>query len=217
MTNPFFVNANAGGAATSPRRGIAIALPFAIGGGAAGMATSALRPRNSSQVLAIAAAAAIENRGEAFELARKARESPEEVLTQAFDEARVNAILAAVQVAQDDPGKDFEITSVHRAVAGATGANPRLVAAAAAALEVGGGQDARLWTVHLIDPGLLDRAARAAGRAEALKQLDTGTVAGGTNARLDKLEADRDTINTKLDELIKTVDELKKRRTPPNP
>ena len=215
MTTPFF---NTAGSETgTPRRGLAIALPFAIGSGAAGTATTALKPRNSSQVLAIAAAVAIEDRAEAFAIAREAKENPENVLVLAFDETKVNALLAAVQVAQDDPSKDFEITSVDRAVAGAIGANPRLVAAARDTLDANNSTDARLWAVRLIDPNLLDRAARAAGRAEALDALDTGSVASGTNARLKKLEDDRDTTNKKLDELAAAVEDIRKRLPPPVP
>ena len=208
-------------------RAVGLTFPIGISAPIGGvLAPSGVRP--TAQLLAITAAAAADDPADALLLARLVREKPEEALTQPFDVGKVKEILAAITEAQDDPSKKFDPTEQQRAVAAAVGANSRLVAAAAGLMDKPAaapdpadatkntrGWSARRSVVALGNADLLDRAARAARRAEALAPFDVAkdvktlqadvttlkTDMGTFQAEVTTLKTDAGTLQTKVRDL----------------
>src|SRR5215213_7037534 len=136
MPNSLIINgppATDGGA----RGGFRIVLPGSINLGAGGATGTSLQGRNGERIAAIAAAVAVDDPGDTLELARLAKEKPDEALDQALTEGEtreIRGILDEIKEAQDDPAADVEISAAERAAAQAAGASPRLVAVAVKAI-----------------------------------------------------------------------------------
>jgi hypothetical protein len=173
MTIPLITSASSPGDGGPPGP-MRIALPFLLGGApaAATAAGGALSVKQGEIVLAVWAAASLVDEGEALKTARLARDKPEHGLTPAFNGNAIKQVVAAVRSAQDDPQQNVAVTDEHKAVAATVGANSRLVAIAhEVILAHRSGADARHWAIRLLDSAVAERAARGAGRNEALAVL----------------------------------------------
>jgi hypothetical protein len=166
---------------------------------------------SSPTFLAVAVAASMDDEADAMRLARQARgKKPDRALAQKYNDGKVAQILAEVNAAQDDSTKQYNPTDEQRSAAAAVGADARLIAAAAAAINrlavpaVGGvpvapdpahpennsgGWNARRWAIRLLDLGVADRAALAGAQAEAQDTFSSATQAKNLQKQIDKLNA----------------------------
>jgi hypothetical protein len=184
--------------------GLHVNVPVRFGGGSP-LADVPLGSVASAQVLAVTAAACVDDPTDALLLARLAQAQPELALVRNFDPAKIVTILAAVRAAQDDPNATLDAPSPEQtAAATAVGAAPRLVVAATNAIKAidaktaatkldpttTAGWSARRWAIDLLDLSVLDRAGRAVLRAAALQPLDSGQDpgAGALADRVTKIE-----------------------------
>jgi hypothetical protein len=153
--------------------------------------------KTSRQALASAIAGAVDDPGEASDLAKLAKDEPGKVPSKAPDKPTVKRLREAIKAAQDDSTITYDLDEEIRAVSVAVGADPRLAAAAAKAIEEidatagqgKGGVAARRWALALLEPSVLERVARAATKADALDDTSiTPTHVSEVSAKLDSLQ-----------------------------
>ncbi|MEP6689608.1 MAG: hypothetical protein ABJD07_00550 [Gemmatimonadaceae bacterium] len=193
--------------------GVRLNFPLRFGVPAVGV-SAPLKAEATAQLLAITVAASVDDPADALALARQARDAPESALAQGFSLGKVKEILAEVGAAQADAARKYDPSDEQRAAAAAVGANARLVAAAGTVMEAAAGPadlkdpskntrgwSARRWAIDLLDPGILDRAARASLRATALEPFDAEQDVRTLQKKVSDLEASVAVLRTDVDAL----------------
>jgi hypothetical protein len=165
------------------------------------------------------------NEADALQLARQARRRPDRALGQRSDPDTMQEILGELRTAQE-PGREdeYQPSDEQRRTAAATGANPRLVAAAAVAIDRirpaavadlahpennSGGWNARRWVTRLLDPATLDRIARASGRIEALEAFDAAAQARDLQRQVNNLREQLAVANAANEERDNRMNQLR--------
>jgi hypothetical protein len=163
--------------------------------------------REEKVVRVISAAAALQDPAEALKLAKQAADDPAGVAANTVEESKLGPVLA--KVAAPTTAQTPQPTADQSAAARAVDADPALVAIAQAAMgdkTSAETTEAREW-VAMINPGLLERAARAGLRQKNINLVPKPTGAVATS-RMDEIE-------NYVKELEKRVKALEDAQKPP--